>query len=391
MGKLIKNIVTEHIKKYDDALSSYSEFFTGVPSYTTYYHKDILNSDQDATLESVVEFIGSESPIKYKKIENFVLYNMEEIKLSLDEGDFGISAGGGSTAVVPPNSIKPLPNDYFFIDYNSKEFRFRVINVDASKMNGVTFYQIEFELVSSDIDIDQHVSEELIQQTKNDGISNNTIVSKTEFSDLSLYKKISKQLIKTYVDLFFNNHFKLPLLDNENTLFYDNFLAWFIYENKLLSLDEVKGTFFKPVFNKSSSFLKVYNETLFKALEEDDKDIFRLDKVNYLSIPKGTVFDYSYISTLCVDYCIDTTFNFLSLDIKDSINNNVETSTILDILVLYFNDKEKLKDSFINYLENIETVSMNINFYLMPIVLFILKEFILEIEKNSNETITGRE
>jgi hypothetical protein len=94
---------------------------------------------------------------------------------------------------------------------------------------------------------------------------------------------------------------------------------------------------------------------------------------------------------LYVDHCLNTSFNLLSLDIKDSIINNVETSTILDILILYFNDKTKLKDTFTNYLENIETVSTNINFYLIPMTLFILKEFILEIEKDSNETVTGRE
>jgi hypothetical protein len=145
LGKIVKDILNNNIKKFDKAIEVYSDFLQGVPTFTTYYNKDIVNSDQDSQLETVTEIIGIESPIKYRKIKDFVIYGIDEIRLSLEDGDFGLSSGGNGTGIIPPGSIKPLPNDYFFINYAGDEYRYKVTDVEVSKANGTRFYQISFD------------------------------------------------------------------------------------------------------------------------------------------------------------------------------------------------------------------------------------------------------
>jgi hypothetical protein len=63
LGKIVKDILNNNIKKFDKAIEVYSDFLQGVPTFTTYYNKDIVNSDQDSQLETVTEIIGIESII----------------------------------------------------------------------------------------------------------------------------------------------------------------------------------------------------------------------------------------------------------------------------------------------------------------------------------------
>ena len=62
--------------------------------------------------------IGINSPIKYNMIEDFMLYGIEQIAISMENGDFGPEASEISgEAIILPNTITPYPGDYFHIIY----------------------------------------------------------------------------------------------------------------------------------------------------------------------------------------------------------------------------------------------------------------------------------
>jgi hypothetical protein len=42
LGKIVKDILNNNIKKFDKAIEVYSDFLQGVPTFTTYYNKDIV-------------------------------------------------------------------------------------------------------------------------------------------------------------------------------------------------------------------------------------------------------------------------------------------------------------------------------------------------------------
>ena len=60
--------------------------------------------------------MGLNSPIKYNMIEDMMLYGIEQIAISMDNGDFGAQANDiDGEAIVLPNTIIPYVGDYFKI------------------------------------------------------------------------------------------------------------------------------------------------------------------------------------------------------------------------------------------------------------------------------------
>ncbi len=380
MGKIIKEVLNENIKKFDKALEAYSDFLQGVPTFTTYYNKDIINSDQDSQLETVTEIIGIESPIKYRKIIDCAIYGIEDIRLALEDGDFGLSSGGGGTGIIPPGSIKPLPNDYFFINYMGEEYRYKVTDVEVSKANGTRFYQITFELVSSDINMEEQVSETVVQQSKFDGLSNKTIILESDFALLTELRECSKELINYYIGQYTNNYFKLPIFNN----MYDNCLTQFIYNNKLLQQDNLRGIFFIPAFKETPMSMNIYNGTLFRALEVKEVKTFTFGKFFFNENVKGTQFEYARNNILIYDYTFPNK-NLIKENLKEDIISNSTNETITNIIISYFNDEEEtIKGSIIDYCRRLDPMDAELNYHLIPVLLFILKKVISSIERDGN-------
>lgn len=380
MGKIIKEVLNENIKKFDKALEAYSDFLQGVPTFTTYYNKDIINSDQDSQLETVTEIIGIESPIKYRKIIDCAIYGIEDIRLALEDGDFGLSSGGGGTGIIPPGSIKPLPNDYFFINYMGEEYRYKVTDVEVSKANGTRFYQITFELSSPDINMEGQVSETVVQQSKFDGLSNKTIVLEADFTLLTDLRECAKELINYYITQYTNNYFKLPMYNNT----YDNCLTQFIYNNKLLQQDNLRGIFFIPAFSNSPLNMTIYNGTLFRALEVREIKTFVSSKFFFNENVKGTQFEYARNNILIYDYTFPNK-SLIKENLKEDIISNSSNDTITNIIILYFNeDDEIIKNTIIDCCRRLDPMDAELNYHLIPILLFILKKVISNIERDGN-------
>lgn len=380
MGKIIKEVLNENIKKFDKALEAYSDFLQGVPTFTTYYNKDIINSDQDSQLETVTEIIGIESPIKYRKIIDCAIYGIEDIRLALEDGDFGLSSGGGGTGIIPPGSIKPLPNDYFFINYMGEEYRYKVTDVEVSKANGTRFYQITFELSSPDINMEEQVSETVVQQSKFDGLSNKTILLEADFTLLTDLRECAKELINYYITQYTNNYFKLPMYNNT----YDNCLTQFIYNNKLLQQDNLRGIFFIPAFSNSPLNMSIYNGTLFRALEVREIKTFVSSKFFFNENVKGTQFEYARNNILIYDYTFPNK-SLIKENLKEDIISNSSNDTITNIIILYFNeDDEIIKNTIIDCCRRLDPMDAELNYHLIPILLFILKKVISNIERDGN-------
>ena len=148
--EIFENKIEDYLKK---ATIDYSRFFDGRSTFVTYYSRNNISSLYENTLDSAVEIIGSHSPIKYNKIENFVLYQFPNLDLNIDESDMGLITEIDGEAIVPPDTnIEPLVDDYFYLDGLPEKFLFRVNKVSPDKISGNQFYKIEFHLEFYDID-----------------------------------------------------------------------------------------------------------------------------------------------------------------------------------------------------------------------------------------------
>ena len=128
MGSFIKdeNFLNDNIFLFEKRLGSqYSIFFDGkTPTFVTYYHINNINSIADSGFLNVENILGPESPIRFQKIESFPLYGIESIKPDLVDEDEGLNSNFDGEAIALPNTIKPLPNDFFTINYLDNTFLF---------------------------------------------------------------------------------------------------------------------------------------------------------------------------------------------------------------------------------------------------------------------------
>ena len=148
--KLVNNVINDYIQNSND----YSKYIEGSGTFVTYFSKDVMASMESVGLNGVVEIIGTNSPIKFNRINSFPLFNMSEINPSTTvEEDIGIDTEGEGSAVVIPNTIEPLTDDYFLIPYYSKNLLFKITNVEEGNLNNHVAYKIDFELSHEDVNI----------------------------------------------------------------------------------------------------------------------------------------------------------------------------------------------------------------------------------------------
>lgn len=149
MGQILQDKVflNANIFQFEKRLESqYTIFLDKIPTFVTYYHISVNNSMTDSGFLNVDEIVGNDSPIKFQKIDDFPIYGIEAIQLDLSDEDEGLNSSYESEGIILPNTIKPLPNDYFTITYLSKEYIFMVNNIDYDtiKSNNFDKFNIPF-------------------------------------------------------------------------------------------------------------------------------------------------------------------------------------------------------------------------------------------------------
>ena len=165
---------------------------------------------------------------------------------------------------------------------------------------------------------------------------------------------------------------------------YDNCLTQFIYNNKLLQQDNLRGIFFIPAFKETPMSMNIYNGTLFRALEVKEVKTFTFGKFFFNENVKGTQFEYARNNILIYDYTFPNK-NLIKENLKEDIISNSTNETITNIIISYFNDEEEtIKGSIIDYCRRLDPMDAELNYHLIPVLLFILKKVISSIERDGN-------
>jgi len=82
--QIFQQKIEDYLKK---STEDYSRFFDGRSTFVTYYAKNNVASYHESTLDSAIEMIGSHSPIRYNRIENFILYQFPNLDLNVIEDE----------------------------------------------------------------------------------------------------------------------------------------------------------------------------------------------------------------------------------------------------------------------------------------------------------------
>ena len=135
------------------------------PTKVTYYSQSIERSTLDEASGLYGSHLGADSPFKFNKIIDFLLYGIDRIETQYDNGDNGIEAAPiTGQAIVLPNTIIPRPGDFFSIKYIKEEILFKINSVTVDTLDtGANIYQIEYqaELTNSISSIDKQTSSSL--------------------------------------------------------------------------------------------------------------------------------------------------------------------------------------------------------------------------------------
>ena len=156
-----QNFINNNAFKFEDRLNSQvARFLDKSPTYVTYYHISDIESTVDLGFSNIDGLLGDESPLRFNEIKDFPVYGLDPVQLRLEDMDQGLDTSYEGELLILPNTIKPTPNDFFTINYMSKDFIFMVTGVDYDTVKSNNYYKIDFSVK----DIDYEVLEKLKMQ-----------------------------------------------------------------------------------------------------------------------------------------------------------------------------------------------------------------------------------
>ena len=141
----INNLIKAQTSKLDNPYYMYSDQKGTVVNY---YAQNIEKSTLDQAAKIEYSKLGGNSPLKYNLINDFVLYGIDRIVMSLNSGEWGLEADPiEGEAIVLPNTIYPKTGDYFVIPYIKEDVLFYVNDCNFDTLDtGANIYKISYKL-----------------------------------------------------------------------------------------------------------------------------------------------------------------------------------------------------------------------------------------------------
>ena len=228
-GKFInttqKVIIDSLVESYKDRLKN--PYYTQTDkkaTIVTYYNINKAKSTLDEGLKIEYSRLGKDSPLRFNRIHNFFIYGLERISTQLENGDFGITASDiEGEAIILPNTIEPLPNDYFTINYLNDTLLFKVTGVTFDTIeNDANFWKITYKLDRmEDTDILDQISDEFEMIVNNVGTQYKSIIRKKDYDFIDKLELIIDRIKEYYNSLFYNERVQTYTFQNLTKRFYD--------------------------------------------------------------------------------------------------------------------------------------------------------------------------
>ena len=132
-------MVDNSTKLLNDVLTSeFTQFLqgNGTPVCVTYYNINETFSTVESGSENVDQLLGSNSPLRYNRIDNFPLIGLRELIPSVDVIESGLLDMSLDVDITLfPNTIKPNGFDYFVYDYgDGNTITFKVVGFEFSSI-----------------------------------------------------------------------------------------------------------------------------------------------------------------------------------------------------------------------------------------------------------------
>ncbi len=281
------------------------------PSKCTYYNINKEKSTYDGGSKLIYDEIGSESPLRFDRINDLYIYGMQRLEINLENEEFGMESNPltGESYILPDQFI-PTDNDFFTIDHVDHKWLFKVTDASmAFLQEGTQAWKISWMLDrTSDQDILKNVVRDFKYVETNIGTQTKRIVLSTNYE---LAKEIDQKA--TSMRNYFRDLFYSPKIQSfcykwyNEYIMYDPYAIEFILRNKLLIGAGSDYIHVEHISNLLNTFTISYDRSVFRIFELKDISKFReysyQAQADYIDDPT-TIFGQRYEQYFQLNYDI---------------------------------------------------------------------------------------
>lgn len=383
--------ITNLIQAGESKLTNpYYKFSDKKPTTVVYYKQNKTKSTLDCASEINYAYVSNQSALRYNKIIDFQLYGLPQITVNYDVGDNGVEADTiAGDCIVLPNTIEPLPGDFFSINQVKEDLLFMVDHVTPDTLDtGANIYKIEYhlELSNSIDDIEKQVVETFRFIAGYVGTEYNCFISSANMELAESLSDLCDQLITYYNSIFFKTRVQTYVYRYKDTYnFYDPFMVEFLRRNKIMSTP----TDFNYVMHQvhtEITFPYEYSRTFFAALET--RDIALATSTNVATADLITDINSLFTSRIEDYYQVKymgnmpykTRFNVFDKALIDGIRENKTyngQNSIYNIIISYMNGASNYIDAnIIDEIHKMDLTDTMVTFYMIPLYIFIIRNYI---------------
>ncbi len=383
-----KKMVQDNIFQYEEKLKSpMSRFLDTTPTFVTYYHINPDETTVDEGFKDISSIIGFRSPIKYKKIQNFPLYGIEQVIPQIQEMDQGLDTDFNSEAIVLPGTIKPLENDFFMIPYLHDVYLFRVTEITYDNVMPDNFYKLDYKLEYIDQEkvdaLEKQANETYTCILDNIGTENKCIIETDTIEKIEKIEKMYDDIATTYLSLFYDDRHNCLLGDlGKGQRLYDPFQTEFVNKHNLFNKkNNLKTLLFTNQVDDNKKRIK-YEKSVYRFMER--RDYTKISNFKYVYFQGSTYHETSFYRWA------DTTVQILDLYPDDenisaeifsdefvtSVKTNGFTkSRYAELMQRFLRDKDMsindiptdLNEELLLYDNNLEI------FFIVPLIMYIIQ------------------
>lgn len=396
-NKVVDDTIFEYEKQLNSKAAVYQET---TPTYVTYYHLCEDDTTTDVGFHDVESIIGTRSPVRFKKIEDFPLYGMEQIILQIDDMEQGLDTDFQSEATIGAGLITPLQNSFFKIPYLKGYYLFRVTSVQYDVLIPNGPYKIGYKIESVDELFFEQIDRQLCGSynciSDNIGTDKHPIIESEYKEKLDLIETMYDDIVDTYITLFYNRVHNVLICEDNGKILYDPLETMFINKHKLFNKENKIETFIlSDQFRDSMRKIK-YEKSVYRFIERRNP----LNISDFLFTLKSLTSDESTFTLWGTEnvYYIDIPISRCEANIlctekmfSDEFVKNIEEGVIPE----YGSYGKVIATYLLKSDMSIDDIPMDLNQYLidvnMSLEVFLLTPIILYIIRNvCNEFMTNK-
>jgi len=427
LGKILNTTYHETVDKVTGMYNSlvnnpFYNWNDKKPTICTYYNinKDYSSLDPGSKIQ--YDNINDESPIRYNRIYDFIIYGFNRIELQTENSDFGLEASEISgDAYILPNTIIPTEGDYFEIKHiEDSTWLFIITDVQQDTLqNGSNAYKITYKLEYDDnTQILNKIKHNYRMIDVREGTNISKIVDCLDYEIAKLMDEKAVALKKYYQELFYNEKVQTFIfMDLTEFRMYDPYMIEFLIRNRVLDDGEDDYIHVDHKLHMRKTFSIDYNRSFFRMFEKCDKEklLQSNHRITYRLIKSfGTTFasrfeayyEVIYEDTPAQGYNMNCISDDLIFRIKENnlitTNDEQELYDYLlweNIIIKYFNNEPynfdeveavdniifKFKDIIRMAIEDKKTfldIDSSVKvFYIIPLLIFCLEKGIEKVLK----------